>query len=473
MDSPLPDGTRLIADPSLRTQDDGHVLLGGSPFRFMRLTAAGARLVQRWLRGEPPTAGSGQTKLARRLIRAGMAHPDPPPIASPASITVVIPVKDDQAGLDLTLAGLDTVPVVVVDDGSRVPLVLRDRPPASGTTLLRRENAGGPGIARQTGLTVVETSLVFFVDAGVVVTAEQIERLSRWFADPDVVAVGPRVASADGPGLIDRFELANSPLDLGLTPSPVGHGRTVSYLPTACLAVRREAVDEAGGFDPALRFGEDVDLVWRLIERGDVRYDPSVVTTHPARGTLEALATQRYGYGLAAAPLAERHGSELAPVRTSGWSLGCWGLVLGGHPILGVALAAYTGVELSRKLAGVIPDHQVEAALLTARGHWFAGQALADAAARIWWPVSFLLSLPRSPLARSARLLLALAWLQKARRTEGALDERLRHLALGILDDVAYGTGVWVGAWRHRSARCLLPLVVNWPPKDEESSTGR
>ena len=43
----------------------------------------------------------------------------------------------------------------------------------------------------------------------------------------------------------------------------------VSYVPTAALLVRRAALDSVtpgGGavFDPALRYGEDVDLVWRL-----------------------------------------------------------------------------------------------------------------------------------------------------------------------------------------------------------------
>ena len=76
-------------------------------------------------------------------------------------------------------------------------------------------------------------------------------------------------------------------------------GSRVSYVPTAALLVRRSALDSVaiddaaipapghlagpgplssrGVFDPALRYGEDVDLIWRLHDAGwRVRYEPSV-----------------------------------------------------------------------------------------------------------------------------------------------------------------------------------------------------
>ena len=42
--------------------------------------------------------------------------------------------------------------------------------------------------------------------------------------------------------------------------------------------MRRAALEQLGGFAEDLRFGEDVDLVWRLVEAGHrVRYDPRSV----------------------------------------------------------------------------------------------------------------------------------------------------------------------------------------------------
>jgi len=458
---PFAPGTRLKADPGLRVRDHGRLLIGGSPLRFIRLTEAGARTVRGWFGGEAVAPTAGSTQLGRRLVDGGMAHPTPPLPATGPAITVVIPVKDDQAGLDTTMTLLRDIDVVVVDDGSDPPLAPADPAERVGVVRHRRAVPGGPGTARQEALGLVGTPLVAFVDAGVEITESQLAELSRWFADPSVVAVAPRVASTPGDDHIARYEAAHSPLDLGAAPSPVGPGRLVSYVPTACLMARVEAVMAAGGFDPELRFGEDVDLVWRLADVGRVHYDPSVVTFHPARRSLAALALQRFGYGTAAAPLATRHGSRPAPVRISPWSLACWALTFTGRPLLSAGLVGYTTVKLAQKLRPVVPDHQVEATQLAVRGHLWAGLSLADASTRVWWPTTaaaYLLG-----FRRAVTLLILTAWVRKFLAAPGSVVERARTLVLSVVDDLAYGSGVWSGALRHRSLRSLLPDLISWP----------
>ncbi len=89
-------------------------------------------------------------------------------------------------------------------------------------------------------------------------------------------------------------------------------GTAVSYVPTAALAVRTQALLQADGFDEALRFGEDVDLVWRLAKRGGrIRYEPSVSVTHPTRKSAAAWLRQRFQYGRSASALASRHGRDV------------------------------------------------------------------------------------------------------------------------------------------------------------------
>ena len=39
-------------------------------------------------------------------------------------------------------------------------------------------------------------------------------------------------------------------------------------------------------------------------------------------------------------------------------------------------------------------------------------------------------------------------------------EHPIRYLVMRILEDVAYGAGVWVGAVRARSLRCLLPVIT-------------
>jgi len=56
----------------------------------------------------------------------------------------------------------------------------------------------------------------------------------------------------------------------------------VPFVPSACLLIRRNCFGD--GFDETLRYGEDVDLVWRLHDRGWlVRYVADVAVTHRAR----------------------------------------------------------------------------------------------------------------------------------------------------------------------------------------------
>jgi GT2 family glycosyltransferase len=112
-----------------------------------------------------------------------------------------------------------------------------------------------------------------------------------------VAAVAPRV---------------NDPaLDMGASPAEVAPGGRVAYVPSAALIVRRAAL---GGFDEALRYGEDVDLVWRLHDRGwRVRYDPRVVVAHARAARRRARVARRFRYGTSAAPLAIRHPGRLAP----------------------------------------------------------------------------------------------------------------------------------------------------------------
>jgi mycofactocin system glycosyltransferase len=243
-------------------------------------------------------------------------------------------------------------------------------------------------------------------------------------------------------------------------------GSRIAYVPAAVLVCRRDALVAVGGFDPALRYGEDVDLVWRLDEAGwRCRYEPAVVVEHETRRTLPAWIAQRVAYGSSAAPLAARHRGALAPVRMSGWSLAAWVLVAFGHPLAGAGVAAGTTVALERVLADV-PQHRHVARRIAGRGHLYAGRLLADALRRAWWP----LLLAAMPLSRRARRIaiatvvpLVLDWFASSRRLDPA-----RYAALRVLDDVAYGAGVWRGVMVTRSVDALLPELSNWPPRRPE-----
>ena len=450
-----PVGIRLVADAALDRRDDGRLLIGGAPLRIIRLSDQGAEILAEWLNGAP-LAGDAQARaLARRLLDAGIVHPVVDPVDDP-DVTVVIPAYNDADGLATCLDSLGDLPVVVVDDASRNSAEIAAVCETREAQLIRHNTNRGPAAARNTGLAQVTTSLVGFVDTDVELWPGWLNHLVGHFEDRRVVAVAPRVRSRPGNSLLESYEQHHSPLDLGDRRALVAPKNPVSHVPAAALAVRVDAISEIGGFDAEMRAGEDVDLIWRLVDSGGlVRYDPVVDVEHRPRPGWRALLDQRRNYGSSAAELGVRHGSRVAPARCSAWSATAWGALAAGHPIVGLGVAVGSAAALKRKLDS-LPDSQAMTIRIAGIGHLHAGYGIARAVARVWWPLAVLLALIRP---RTRPLIVAtilgpslLDWVRGA-RPAGVV----RSLALRLADDLAYGAGVWQGVLRTSDATALAP----------------
>ncbi|WP_249124783.1 mycofactocin biosynthesis glycosyltransferase MftF [Saccharopolyspora erythraea] len=422
------------------------MLLGGSPPRLLTLNARAAESVRGWLNDEPvpddPTAG----RLARRLLDAGLVHPHPPAgVHSSADVTLVVPVKDNPAGTAQLLdATRDLARRIVVDDGSADPL-----PRAT----IRHDRPRGAAAARNTGWRLASTELVAFLDSDITPEPGWLEAILPQFGDPQVVAVAPRVRSQrTGWSPAERYEADFSRLDMGDGPAPVRPLSRVSYVPTAALVVRRSALADVAGFDEELRFGEDVDLVWRLLASGGtVRYEPTVTVWHTPRRTLRAWLRQRFDYGTSAAPLSHRHFGDLTCALLTRWNTVVWSLVAAGKPLPAVAVAAGDAMRLVRGLDGLPPR---EALGLVARRQVVVARMVAEAMRRGWWPLALLSRNGRRLLSASVALKI---WdVTRARRK---VDPAAQLLALA--DDLAYSAGVWAGCFRHRTLAPLIPRIVD------------
>jgi mycofactocin glycosyltransferase len=394
--APLPVGFRLQADRRTRCSDAGRVLDGGSPWRMLRLSPRGAEMAGRLLDGAP-VADDVEGVLARRLVETGLAHPLPP-ATSALSLSVVVPVRDRVDELDQCLALLAPLPVVVVDDGSRDPLALADVVAGHGARLVRRTTSAGPAAARNSGLTVVDTEAVAFVDSDCRTAASSLRALARHLSDPLVAAVAPRVLPAGGP------------LDMGEQPASVSPRARVSYVPSAALVVRRDAAAGIDGFDESLRYGEDVDLCWRLHDGGwAVRYDPRVAVHHLEPQAWRARLTRRFRYGTSAGPLARRHPGALR------------------GPSLGGLIAPMTLLRAPRADGVALPSEVMRRVATTAPVATAAG--LLRWATPLWCP-------PAAALRTSPRQALST-----------------------VADEAAYGAGVWWGCLRGRTFEPVLPAV--------------
>ncbi|MEJ2867384.1 mycofactocin biosynthesis glycosyltransferase MftF [Actinomycetospora sp. OC33-EN08] len=491
----LPDGWTVRPDPRTWRVDGGATWIGGSPPRVLRLSAA----AREHLTGPELVVGNATTAaLARLLSDAGVAHPVGGGGPAPDEVTVVVPVKDRPHELDRLLAAVvATAPglggIVVVDDGSDEPARTEEVVGRHGGRVVRHEASRGPSAARNTGARASTTPVVAFLDSDVVPEPGWLYTLLAHLGDPAVGAVAPRiVAWADGgpENPVTRYERRRSSLDLGARPAPVTARSRVAYVPSAALVVRREAFGD--GFREDMPVAEDVDLVWRIAAAGwRLRYEPAARVAHEHRAAVRAWLARKAFYGTGAAPLARQHPRRVPPVALAPWTAAAVTLLGVQRRWSTVAAGAVTLVATARLARGLRKPGEPWMVLRAARtphecdvrcqhgrtadtvggpvplalvlAPWGLGGALwqaAGALTRHWWPVAAVAALA-SRRVRRAVVVAALAegladWWRFRDRGAGPLDAAL-HVAAHRADDLAYGAGLWWGAWRHRTPAPLLP----------------
>jgi len=457
---PLPPTFGLSADPGTTLLDGGRVLMGGSPLRLLRVSSRARTVIDRWEAGATVGDRKGEPILARRLVSAGVFLPRPgSPVFGPDDVTVVIPVRDRPEQLERLLSTLEVTQRLVVDDASSDPARTRAITENAGAGVIALPANLGPSAARNAGLAQASTPLVAFIDSDCVPEDGWLEPLLAHFNDPLVAAVAPRIlpVGVTPPNSLIRYEAVRSSLDRGGAPGLVRPMSRIPYVPSAALVVRRAAVPDAL-FDPRLRGGEDVDVVWRLVQAGwDVRYEPGATVRHDGPTSASAWLSRRAFYGTTAGPLARRHPRSLAPLHTSVWTAAVWVLVVARKPLLAVvALAVSVGV-LARRLEGLVDEPVKVAGRIAGGGTARSALPALSGLTRAWSPALLAALCWRKTRPAAALALLAPAagdWLA-ARR---ALDP-VRYAALHVADDVAYGSGVWLGCLRARTVAPLLPRV--------------
>lgn len=450
---------------------DRGLLVGGSPVTAVRLSPAAQACLDD---DQVVVDGSTSATVAATLLDRNLADPLlTARTPDPTSLTVVIPVRDRPLQLDRALTALGALEVVVVDDASVEAAAIAAVASTHGARLIRLPENVGPAGARNAGLTMAGTAYVAFVDSDVTVDAATLLRLCRHFVDERVGLVGPRVVSrarSRHPRWHERYDEAASSLALGTRPCSVRPGAAVGWLPSACVVGRRDRLGT--GFDPSLRVGEDVDLVWRLVA-GDqrVRYDPSETAHHDARPSVTQWLGRKFVYGTGGAPLAARHGDLTAPAIISPPMALAAGAVLARRwwsPVVAGGIVAHTAWSLNRRLPETDGRRRL-AVSLSAQSLGWAVRQEAALVLRHWWPATAVL-LPD----RRMRRVVVSALLTDAviGRREHPRADPFHQLLGRRLDDLAYGGGLWLGALRARSFRCLIPRALG-PGSAAKTVAGR
>src|SRR5512133_1609538 len=191
--------------------------------------------------------------------------------------------------------------VIMVDDGSTD--ATGDLAQGYPVRVIHTENRGLAS-ARNTGLDAASGEIIAYLDSDAYPDPHWLQYLANTFRTIDFVGVGGPNLPPPGDGAIAECVAAAPGGPTHVLISDV----VAEHIPGCNMAFRAAALREVGGFDPRFRAaGDDVDMCWRLQERGwTLGFSPAALVWHHRRNSVRAYWRQQCGYGRAEALLEEK-----------------------------------------------------------------------------------------------------------------------------------------------------------------------
>ncbi len=203
--------------------------------------------------------------------------------------TVIIPVYNQEKTIRQCLESvfastLKDLDVIVVDDHSTDETVRIAR--SFPCRVLETAVNSGPAVARNLGSENATSSLLYFLDADILLQPDTLARMLEGFESrPDVCAI---FGSFEKDTVHQNFVSVYKNLLHHYT-----HQNSKEEAATFCggfSGIRRDVFREIGGFDPTQRFMEDVELGCRLYRKGyRIWLNPRLQSMHCKHYTLARL----------------------------------------------------------------------------------------------------------------------------------------------------------------------------------------
>jgi GT2 family glycosyltransferase len=269
-------------------------------------------------------------KPAYHAVQTQYAASLPPPLERTPRVSVVVCAYNAERIMDACLESLRTLnypdyEVIVVNDGStdatlaitkRHKAVYDAAPDGPRLVVITQENMG-LSIARNVGAEAATGEIVAYTDSDCVPDPDWLAFLVYKFVRNGFVAVGGPNFPPPEPALV--------PAAVAVSPGGPTHvllnDEVAEHVPGCNMAFTKKALQEINGFEPIFAAaGDDVDLCWRLQNRGyAVGFSPAATVWHYRRNTIRAYLRQQMGYGKAEALLYFKHPNRFNMLGQSRW----------------------------------------------------------------------------------------------------------------------------------------------------------
>lgn len=185
--------------------------------------------------------------------------------------------------------------VIVVDDGSTVPLSFRppsrnpenqkhgsrDKPGMTMTRIIRLPHNHGPAVARNRGVKAARGTFIVFLDCDVEVFPDTLFEIAKVFTDdPDVVALtGVWVKEQKSHDFFPNFKALR---DWSYWINERNKSGYYFLFSTRIASIKKAVFERLGGFDESYPapLVEDIELTYRIARRYAIIFAPQVRVRH-------------------------------------------------------------------------------------------------------------------------------------------------------------------------------------------------